>query len=906
MNRGLVALLVAVLLAAVVPAGAADDGRYRDFGDPGGFLNILPPGQRGVVNGPDQIQSQMTGELPEHVADQLVMYDGILDATPGISEEQLTDYYKDASFGVPPDDIGRVYSPTDDVVVIRDASFDVPHIFGETREATMFASGYTTAEDRLFLMDILRHLGRGRLSEFLGASESNQQMDREQLAVAPYREEDLTAQTVPREDFGAAAAQIRADGEAYLAGVNAYVAEAVADFRKRPAEYEALQQLPDEFVLEDFVAIASLVGGIFGGGGGRELANFCGTQGIAETLGAAQAQAVFDDLKLNADPETPTTTARRFDFPDDLGPVDPAAIPDIDCGTLEPIDGGTPSLDDIIEAISGAVPGPLGRTGVVDGPFGPIPLRLSNGASNAVLVSAEHTATGSPLAVFGPQTAYFSPQLLVEKDVHGPGISARGVGFAGVDLYVQMGRGTDYAWSATSSKADAVDTFVLQLCEPSGGEATTASMGHLHDGTCVEIDGWNHTQIAKPSAAAPPESGEVVLSWRMERSPVYGPLIARGETTDGTPIAVATSRTTYGEETVNALGFYRVNDPEYMADGYPSFRRAMGEGIQYSFNWFYVDADDIGYQSACSCPVKARGVDPDLPVWGTGEWDWRGSVAFDQLPWDVNPPTGFIADWNNRNAPGWRPPDAEFSFGSVHRKQLLDRRVAPLIAAGDVTRERVVDVVIEAGTTDLRAQELMPVLHRLLGDDVPDDADGRVERMWRLLRDWAADDGGHRRDRDRDGSYEHAQAVAVMDAWWPQLVAAILDEESGGAVAHLGLEVHDPPQLGLGSAFHYGMYGQVHKDLRQVLGEPVTGPFSRTYCGAGDLSTCRTAVWASLDAAAADLDAEFDSSDVDDWQRDWTDDAIVHTPAGITSLPLIHWQNRSTFHQVVQIPVGKP
>lgn len=126
-----------------------------------------------------------------------------------------------------------------------------------------------------------------------------------------------------------------------------------------------------------------------------------------------------------------------------------------------------------------------------------------------------------------------------------------------------------------------------------------------------------------------------------------------------------------------------------------------------------------------------------------------------------------------------------------------------------------------------------------------------------------------------------------------------------GAVAHLGLEIHDPPQLGLGSAFHYGMYGQVHKDLRQVLGEPVADPFSRSYCGAGVLGTCRDAVWASLDAAAADLEAELDSGDVDDWQRAWTEDAIVHTPAGITSVPLIHWQNRSTFHQVVQIPVGE-
>ena len=80
------------------------------------------------------------------------------------------------------------------MTVIRDRSFGVPHIFGETRYATMFAQGYTGAEDRLFLMDALRHVGRARASEFLGASPSNLALDRDQVSIAPYKEEDLTAQ----------------------------------------------------------------------------------------------------------------------------------------------------------------------------------------------------------------------------------------------------------------------------------------------------------------------------------------------------------------------------------------------------------------------------------------------------------------------------------------------------------------------------------------------------------------------------------------------------------------------------------------------------------------------------------------------------------------------------------------
>src|SRR5437870_6999560 len=173
--------------------GTTSVGHYHDFGDAGGFMNILPPGQDGVLNGPEAIQAQ-AGVYPPHFRDQLGMYGDLVYNTPGLTDSQLTQFYKDASFGVPESDIDRVYSPAHDVTVVRDKSFGVPHIFGTTRYATMFAQGYTGAEDRLFLMDILRHLGRARLSEFLGASPSNEARDRDQLSVAPYKEEDYTAQ----------------------------------------------------------------------------------------------------------------------------------------------------------------------------------------------------------------------------------------------------------------------------------------------------------------------------------------------------------------------------------------------------------------------------------------------------------------------------------------------------------------------------------------------------------------------------------------------------------------------------------------------------------------------------------------------------------------------------------------
>jgi hypothetical protein len=132
----------------------------------------------------------------------------------------------------------------------------------------------------------------------------------------------------------------------------------------------------------------------------------------------------------------------------------------------------------------------------------------------------------------------------------------------------------------------------------------------------------------------------------------------------------------------------------------------------------------------------------------------------------------------------------------------------------------------------------------------------------------------------------------------------MFDATSGNAIAALGIGLHDPPAAHQGSAFNGGFYGQVQKDLRQVLGLPVQDPWSRTYCGGGDLAACRTALWSALEQAAADLEAEFGSPNVADWQRQIADDDVRHSAVGVTSVPAIHWINRPTFQQVVQIETG--
>src|SRR5437899_797710 len=110
-------------------------------------------------------------------------------------------------------------------------------------------------EDRLFEADVLRHVGRGHLSEFLGASPANLQMDEAAYAVAGYSESELQAQVDRLSQFGPAGEQVIQDGTDFVAGLNARITEDTNSPDQLPAEYPALQIQPQPWPVTALVAV---------------------------------------------------------------------------------------------------------------------------------------------------------------------------------------------------------------------------------------------------------------------------------------------------------------------------------------------------------------------------------------------------------------------------------------------------------------------------------------------------------------------------------------------------------------------------------------------------------------------------------------------------------------------------
>ncbi len=871
-----------VLSLATLPARADNHVlAYRDLDTSLTSLNILPPGEGQHLNTIELAMAQTAGTQPDHNTDQLGLYESLVAAAPAIAtDDDVTALFKDASFGVAPDDVGRTYDPRADVTVIRDLSHNVPHVFGSTRAGTLFGAGYVSAEDRLFMMDTLRHVARGRLSEFLGASDANLAMDRAQRMVADYTDDELWHMGLRLFDLDEELAQLALqDLTNFAEGINAYIREALVDPTKLPAEYPALQLVPEPWQPTDSIALATLIGGTFSVGGGGQLDNDRFLDALEAEHDPQTARAIFDDFRNIDDPEAPVNTQEEFPLNLDTGPIDPDSV-------------ARPDNPEVVAAALAAAESPS----VIDGPFGPIHMRFPDGMSNALLVSAEKSASGAPLAVMGPQVGYWSPEILMEIDLHGPGIHARGAAFPGISLYVLLGRGIDYAWSATTAVGDHIDIRAVKLCEPDGSEPTLQSTNYLSDGVCTAMYTRTDSWLAKPSAGGMPDQpspDRVLVEMTTERTH-HGIVIAR-DTVGGAPVAFVRQRSSYFREVDATLTYTLIHDPERVED-MEDLLHAFGDFFSFSFNWHFNNGEDIGWITTGRYPIIADGVDQDLPYWGDSQWDWQGFLSFDQLPQTINnAPDGFITNWNNKQAPGFRAADGNYAYGSVQRKQLLhDGVLRALEDDGLVSMPELVRAMGIAATQDLRGVKLLPWILDAMGDP----GDERLGRAVDILSAWV-DEGAHRRDLDGDGTYEHAAAVALMDAIWSPILEEVFAPALGSAFEAVPLGHSNQPGPG-GSAFSGGWYGHLDKDLRTVLGQSVEGQYSRQYCGDGaGPDACRDALLAGLDRGLEALEAAY-GADPTTWDAQEERDMIRFSALGIQGQRAMHWQNRPTFQQVVE------
>jgi acyl-homoserine lactone acylase PvdQ len=914
----LVLVAASLTLAPATPAAAASAYLAgNDF-----CLNqcndILPPGENGNATLAGILLHQSIGTRPAHSADQLGNYANLLNAYTGLTDDQIGRFYNEAAFGVPAGQVESTTQPRSDVTIVRDKATGVPHVTGTTRAGTMFGAGYAGAQDRLFLMDLLRHVGRGNLTTFAGGSPGNQSLEQSVWRNSPYTEADLQAQVNALAASGPRGAQLYSDITQFIAGINAYITHCMTQSPiDCPGEYVLTGHLdaitgaggPVPFTITDVVAISGVVGGLFGGGGGGEMASALVRVEAQAKYGATVGDQVWQAFREQNDPETVLTIHNGASFPYGQSPAGATGVVLPDRGTAV----GVP-----------VVFNRTGSAGVSQAALAPATKR--KGMSNAIVVSGALSKTGNPIAVFGPQTGYFSPQLLMLEELQGPGISARGASFAGVNLYVQLGRGQDYAWSATSAGQDITDTYAAQLCETNGSAATLNSNAYLFHGACTPMDRLQVNNSWTPNTAdSTPAGSYSLITYRTK----YGLVTHRG-LVGGVPTAFTSLRSTYRHEADSAIGFQMFNDPSAMGDASAFMNSASNVG--YAFNWFYVNNTQAAYFNSGLNPARPSTADPNLPQRADAAHEWVGwnpdTNTASYTPAAARPQSvnqDFYVSWNNKQASDYSAADGNFSFGPVHRADLLDAGVRAATAGGTkLSRADVVKIMEDAANADLRVTKTLGLMLSVITSQPVTDPNQAA--LVSGLQTWLAS-GGHRHETAPGSQvYQYADTIRVFDAWWPLLVSgefksALGAELYNSLVGAMGVNEspsggqNDPASGGgslndaqghKGSSFQHGWWGYVSKDLRSILGEPVAGPLAATYCGGGNLASCRSMLLSTLSQAAATAATSVYPGDSDCAAGDqWCADSIIQSPLGGITDDKISWQNRPTYQQVVSFPAHR-
>ena len=575
----------------------------------------------------------------------------------------------------------------------------------------MFGLGYVGAEDRLFFMDVLRHAGRGRAVELRRRRRTRRwtpNVGGRALHRGRPRAPGRRPAEVPRP---AGRSRSSRDAENYLAGVNQYILEAKLDPTKLPGEYAAIgARGPEPFKPADIIATASMVGGIFGKGGGKELEFSQLADALEARFGKRDGRARLQGL--------PRRRGRR-------GARDRvrAALPVP--GAAEAADGRRPPRPGHAEAQRQPA-----TTGAL------LPRHSRCAPRTRCWCAAPNRESGHPLMVAGPQVCYFNPQILMEQGVHapatadGPGIDAQGASFVGINLYVQLGRGRDYAWSATSAGQDIIDTFALELCDDTH---------YRFRGRCEPIEVLEKTNRWLPNLGRPDPPGSQTAARRAHQARARR-RARQGARQAGDLHQAALDLLPRGRQRRRLHGLQHARGG---ASDTASFQRAAAK-IGYTFNWFYADAEHIAYFNSGLNPVRADDVNHDFPVAAKYEWQ------------RLEP--GHLAGALHRASTRTRRPSTRptSSTGTTSRPRPTapptttptPPRIAPCCsrtassrgsrATKKVTLPQLIDAMEVAGTDDLRAHVDLPLALKVIGTPARPGAARRGRQAARLARATAA------------------------------------------------------------------------------------------------------------------------------------------------------------------------
>jgi len=479
------------------------------------------------------------------------------------------------------------------VEIIRDR-WGVNHIYAQNEIDLFVAQGYAAAKDRLFQFELWRRQATGTTAEILG----RRALKRDVGTRLHMFRGDLDAELKHYHPRG------KAIVEAFVSGVNAYIAETERAPALLPLEFKMLGIKPGRWtpavVISRHQALRS---------------NLSSEMSYVRAMKAMGPEAVRELMYFQGG--EPTFT------------LDPSlALQSFPDNVLELYSAYTSSLDFTPEDILPEFRAEAAARQIVDGHVGELDALDDSGAdaydvgSNNWVISGGRTQSTYPILANDPHRAISAPSLRYLVHLVAPGWNVIGGGEP-VLPGVSIGHNEHGAWGLTIFGNDNEDLYVYETNPANANEYRYESQ-------------WEAMRIVAetiPIKGEKPESIELKFTR-------HGPVIFE-DRANRRAYAVRAAWMELGGAPY--LASLRMNQ----ARTWEEFREACGYNRMPAENMVWADrSGTIAWQAAGIQPLR-RNWSGLLPVPGDGRYEWEGYLPITALPHEVNPLRGFIATANH-------------------------------------------------------------------------------------------------------------------------------------------------------------------------------------------------------------------------------------------------------------------
>ena len=699
------------------------------------------------------------------------------------------------------------------VSVVRDAA-GIAHITADTTHDLFVAQGYVHAGERMWQMEVWRHISAGRLAELFGES----QLDTDRFIRT------LGWRVAAQRDLDAVSPATRTVLDAYTAGVNAWL-DGHRD--SLGLAFLASGDTPEPWTDLDTVAWGKVQAWNLGGNFDSEIFRYLADATLGDPT---RTNELFPAYRRDAPVITPTGlpgsggAGAALSASASASASVAAATPATATKTLDPAQSAA------WRSVAGLGQAALQIAGLdaADG------LASDHGiGSNNWVVGPSMSATGGALLANDPHLGISMPSIWYMNGLHCRTVSdacpydVAGVSFPGVPGVV-LGHNARIGWGATNVDPDVQD-LVIETVDPAN------PANYLHEGQSIPFE-IRHEQIKVKGSA--PVDLEI-------RSSMHGPILngVDDRLASAPPMAIRWTANIAPDRTLEAI--LGLNT----AANFDDFRASLALYGAPAQNFVYADVDGhIGYQFPGYVPIRSNPQDHgDRPVRGEdGSGEWTGRIPYDDLPWQLDPPNGSIVSANNAAVDDRYPYFVAQEWDPGYRAE----RIIDLIhsyGADGLTVEELGRIQFDS--SPLRARDIVPLLagatpstddgttiaSRISGWDGSCETDSTGCAAWnaweyRVLRDIFDDDLGSSLARDYVGSpFSWVLLGQLLDdptnRWWDDAATPNLTEHADDIVSRAMDEAGAELRAAIGSPDRWS-WGRLHTATfrEATLGESGIGP----------------------------------------------------------------------------------